>query len=518
MAAMSDGAVPASAEPPPRPAGSGSGSGAGNLAARLEHHSDHPALHLDEGPLTHRELAERVARCRGGLVAAGVKPGRRVAIVAGNEVGFVAGHLAALGLGAVSVPLNPQCPPSELARELAAAAIDVVVSTDRADATVDQAMQQLSVEWPDTTTPVRVAVGDLERADPVPITDVDDHHPATLLFTSGTSGLPRPAILTHRNLTAALESILTLPTGLTDHAQTFLGVVPLFHVLGLNTVLHLSLALEGSIVLGEFAGGPATVDSIERHQVTVALGPPNLWQVLSGTAGVNPAQFASVELAVSGAAPLPAPVGLDVAARLGLHLDEGYGLTESAAIAATTATIDAPPGSIGRLVPGVEARIVDAHGADCLVGDPGELWLRGDMIFPGYWTPDGPDRAPLSDDGWLVTGDLAAVDDDGLLAIVGRSKDLIIVSGFNVHPGEVEVALGRHPSVADVGVVGEPSPTTGEAIVAFVVPAAGQSVDDEELRAFCRTELARFKVPSRIVVASDLPIGPTGKLQRRQLR
>lgn len=486
-----------------------------NLAARLEHRSGRPALLLDERTVTHAELAERVARWRGGLVASGIGAGDRVAIVAGNGEPVVAAHLAVLGVGAVSVPLNPQCPPPELARELEAARVAAVLADESGRGAVDLAIDHLA---PAGIDPLRLDPARLEGAEPAPLAEVGPDDPAVLLFTSGTAGLPRPAMLTHHNLTSALQSMLSLPTGLLASPQTFLGVVPMYHVLGLNVVLHLALLLEASIVLADYRGGPATIEAIERHGVTVALGPPNLWHALARVDDVDPDRLGSVQLALSGSDSLPGAVKVLVSDRLGLRLDEGYGLTESAAVVASTVSTQAPPGSVGRLVPGVEGRIVDEAGADCLTGDPGELLVRGPMVFPGYWTPDGIDRAPLTEDGWLHTGDLAVVDEDGHLAIVGRNKDLIIVSGFNVYPGEVEAVLAEHPDVADAGVVGEPSVVTGEAIVAFVVPRPGRDLDDDELRSHCRAELARYKVPSRFVTADELPIGPTGKLQRSRLR
>lgn len=491
--------------------------GENNLAARLEHDRPSPALLLEDRVVSHQELAHKVARWRGGLAGIGVDAGDRVAIVAPSGEAMVAAHLAVLGRGAVSVPLNPDCPPGELARELVAAGIGLAFS-DGEGATALEAALAVIGGTPGSEVR-RIGPADLDGAEPAPLVDVEPGQTAVLLFTSGTAGPPQPAVLTHGNLTAALQSILSMPTGLLERPQTFLGVVPLFHVLGLNVVLHLALALGGSIVLAPFPGAEATIELIERHEVTVALGPPNLWAALAAVPDVDPERLASVRLALSGAAPLPGPVKMAVTSRLGLRLDEGYGLTESGAVVSSTVATEAPPGSIGRLAPGVEARIVDDDGADCLVGDPGELWVRGQMVFPGYWSGTGdPDRGPLTDDGWLKTGDLAAVDEQGHLSIVGRIKDLIIVSGFNVYPGEVEAVLVQHPDVADAGVVGEPSPATGEAVVAFVVPRGGRTIDEDGLIEHCRSELARYKVPSRVVVAPDLPIGPTGKLQRVRLR
>ncbi|MEM7275065.1 MAG: AMP-binding protein [Actinomycetota bacterium] len=485
-----------------------------NLASLLHRDVDGPALVVDGVTVDHRALAATAARWRGGLVAAGIGPGDRVAIVAGSGVEFVAAHLAVVGLGAISVPLNPLAPAAELAREL--------LMVEPAAAVADQRFAPaLAAGIEQTLTLAIPALGpaDLDGADPVPIAEVTPDQPAVLLFTSGTAGRPKPAILTHGNLLAGLQAVLSLPVDLVTEPHVYLGVIPLFHVFGLNTVLHLALLTGGTVVLGDYRDASSTIDLIHEHRVTIVPGPPTLWQALTRAPDVEPGRFDSVRIALSGAAKLAPQLRIDVKDRLGLELADGYGLTESAAVVAGSIGTDAPLGSVGRLMPGVEARIVDEDGADCLVGDPGELWVRGPMVFPGYWgVPEDEASGPLTDDGWLRTGDVAVVDEQGYLAIVDRRKDLIIVSGFNVFPAEVEGVIAAHPDVAEVGVVGEPSPTTGEAVVAFVVPEDGVDPDPEDLRRYCVEQLARYKVPSRFVIQSNLPIGPTGKLQRTRLR
>ncbi len=477
----------------------------------MDRQSDDPALIVADRPISYRRLSERVGRWRVGLTGAGVGPGDRVAIVAAEDA-FVVAHLAVLGIGAISVPLNPRSPPAELARELdAVEAIAAIVDTDRrtmvAAAPTDRTLLLL--------TDVELDAAGIDADEPRPIVEVERSTPAVLLFTSGTGGPPRPAILTHGNLTASLEAVLSLPIPLVGHRHVFLAVIPLFHVFGLSTVLHLALVIGGAVVLGDLGRPAAAVDAIERHRVTVVAGPPTLWRALSQVPDVGPEHFSTVALAVSGAARLPAGVALDVRDRLGIELSDGYGLTESSAVVASSIATDAPLGSVGRLLPGVEARIVDEEDRDCLIGDPGELLVRGPMVFPGYWGSDHTDQ--LSADGWLRTGDIAVVDEQGHLAIVDRRKDLIIVSGFNVFPAEVEAVLTAHPDVAEAGIVGEPVEATGEAVVAFVVPEPGSSIDEAELRRHCDAELARYKVPARFVLVTELPVGPSGKLQRGRL-
>ncbi len=482
-----------------------------NLAAYLERPSDAPAVAVGATTVSHAELAERVARWRGGLVTAGIRAGDRVAIVAGNGVEFVLAHLATMGIGAVSVPLNPQAPAAELARELAV--IDPFAAI--ADAGSAELLADGVTLTPETAVQM-LSPHDLEIGLPHPLVDVGSDEPAILLFTSGTAGPPKPAVLTHGNLTAGLQAVLSLPLDLVGADHVFVGVIPLFHVFGLNTVLHLSLMTGGLLVLDDFAGPVETAELIAAHQATVVAGPPTLWRALTRHPDVDPGALGSVTLAVSGAAKLSPQLKTETESRFGITLHEGYGLTESSAVVASTLATDAPLGSVGKLLPGVAARIVNPQQEDCLIGDPGELWVRGPMVFPGYWG-EQPSGGPLTDDGWLKTGDIALVDDDGYLAIVDRQKDLIIVSGFNVFPAEVEAVLAAHPDVADVGVVGEPSERTGEAVVAFVVPEDGVTVTESELRQHCEAELARYKVPHRFVIAPDLPVGPTGKLQRTRL-
>jgi len=197
---------------------------------------------------------------------------------------------------------------------------------------------------------------------------------------------------------------------------------------------------------------------------------------------------------------------------------EGYGLTEASPVVTTGLGIDAPDGSIGVPLPGVSVRLVDNAGEDALVGDPGEIWVRGPNVFPGYWQDEEATRSVLTEDGWLRTGDVAVVDDDGRLFLVDRVKDVIVVSGFNVYPAEVEEVLAEHPAVAAAAVVGVPHPHTGEAVRALVVPADGASVDVDDLLDHAAHHLARYKCPSTVEVVDELPTTLTGKVVRRTLR
>ncbi|MDH3300507.1 MAG: AMP-binding protein [Acidimicrobiia bacterium] len=502
------------------PGGSADGSGAGtverNLAYYLERHpAEAPALITADGVVTHGDLRSAISRWRSALVEAGVGPGDRVAVLTGNNPDFVFVHIAAMGLGAISVPLNCDSPSAELLPQLES---------------VDPAVVHVGPEGERVWAGIAAPFADRRLAPPAAnegdgngsfgpdpgVVAVSGSDPALLIFTSGTAGPSKAAILTHDNLVSSLQSVLSLPLDLVSVPESFLAVIPLFHVFGVHMVVHLALITGGSVILDEYGNAQHMLELIRTHRPTVVAGPPALWQRMAAQGG-QATDFGSVKLAVSGAAALLPKLAVQVDDQLGLVLHDGYGLTESSAVAASTLGVDDPPlGSVGLLMPGVEARIVDTDGSECLTGDPGELWLRGPMISPGYWGEPGR-HASRVEDGWLLTGDVAVVDENGYLAIVGRRKDLIIVSGFNVYPAEVEAALLTHPGVAQVGVVGEPLDATGEAVVAFVVPEPGVTLDDSELWSHCGERLARYKVPHRFVIAEQLPLGPTGKLRRNQL-
>ncbi|MEL7210727.1 MAG: AMP-binding protein, partial [Actinomycetota bacterium] len=279
-----------------------------------------------------------------------------------------------------------------------------------------------------------VALDALLEADPVERVERDEDDLAVLIFTSGTAGLPRAAMLSHGNLLANIEQGQRDPARRRTTDDVVLGVLPLFHIFGLNVVLGATLAVGARIVLIERFDPESCLETVANKAITDITGPPTLWAALAAHPGASPWAMESVNRATSGASRLTEEVAHAVRERLGLDLKEGYGLTETAPVVATSLGTDAPVGSIGRPISGVEVRLVDEEGDDVYVGDPGELWVRGPNVFQGYWNdPDATHRA-LTDDGWLRTGDIAVVDDDGFLYLVDRAKDLIIVSGFNVHP------------------------------------------------------------------------------------
>lgn len=472
---------------------------------------------------TYGELRDQVAELRGGLLEVGVAPGDRVALVSANNWFFAASYLAILGVGAVAVPLNPSSPSSEIGNELAVvgARIAIVgpsgrqamVGIDHRTTSVEHVIVPEGVELPGATPLDRLLTGG------APVVPRDDDDLAVLIFTAGTSGSPRAARLTHGNLLANLEQMQRHPGSALQPADVSLGVLPMFHIFGLNVLLGLSLYAGASVVLIERFDPSSALDSIRDHGITIIAGAPPMFSAWAAMPDGGTDSMASVRLAVSGAAPLSPDTAATFEARYGRPVFQGYGLTE-ASPTVTSSVIGGVPkaASIGLPLPGVEVRLVDEEGEDALVGDAGEIWVRGPNVFPGYWEAPEATARVLTDDGWLRTGDIAVVDDDGYLYIVDRAKDLIIVSGFNVYPAEVEEAIAEHPGVEAVAVVGVAHPHTGEAVKAFVVQAAGHHLEEDQVIEYCATRLARYKSPTKVTFVPELPRGLGGKLLRRELQ
>ena len=492
-----------------------------NLAHIIDDHdSDSTALIWQGRTTTYGDLRDQVDCFRGALASLGVESGDRVALLLGNSPHFVIGYLATVGLGAVVVPLNPTSPGPELESELAvvgakAVIVDKVSSVNWSH--VDPALVPTveTVIHTDGAGEHTLGFDDLMAScEPFAAVEVDTSHLAALMFTSGTAGAPRAAMLTHGNLMANLDQSLSAD-GHIDRDDVIYGVLPLFHIFGLNVVVGLGLRVGATLLLVQRFDPSTAVQSIQDRKVTVIPGAPALWAAFAHFDDLAPDAFASVRLALSGASRLSITVAEAMRDRFGVEIREGYGLTEASPIVTTSTGSPVRFGSVGRALAGLEIRLVNSDG-DALVGDVGEIWVKGPNIFVGYY--DDPDAtAAVLTDGWLHTGDMATTDDDGYLYLVDRSKDLIIVSGFNVYPAEVEEMLVRHPDVVEAAVVGVPHPHTGEAVKAYVVTRPGADVDEDALIEHSLDHLARYKCPTKIIFVDALPRNASGKLVRRSL-
>jgi long-chain acyl-CoA synthetase len=501
--------------------GLGQGAGGVNVARIVDgHDGDVVALISRNQSITYDDLRGRVDRLRGGLAGLGIGHGDRVAILCGNGHPFVLTYLAVVGLGAVGAPLNPSSPAPELQRQLRVVA-PVAVVVDRSAAGAWSAIDRAAVPSVRSVISVDgdacdVPIEDLLAAAPLPAVDVAPDHLAVLMFTSGTAGAPRAAMLTHGNLLANIVQSRSVPRRVAP-ADVVYGVIPSYHIFGLNVVVGVSLAAGATVVMVQRFDPATALESIRSRGVTVIPGAPALWVAFAHFDEAPSDAFAGVRLALSGAAKLPVSVAERFEERFGLRIAEGYGLTEASPVVTSSAGMTPVFGSIGRVLDGIDVRIVDDAGGDALVGDAGELWVRGPNVFAGYLDDPEATARVLTADGWLRTGDLGLCDEEGRLYLVDRSKDLIIVSGFNVFPAEVEEVLLEHPAVADAGVLGVPHPHTGEAVKAFVVVADGASIDEDALVRHCHERLARYKCPRKILFVDELPRSATGKLVRRDL-
>ena len=438
-----------------------------------------------------------VTRAALALRAAGAAAGDRVALELGTGVPFALLYLGALRAGLVAVPVNPAYTQPEIEHILrdSGAVLHVTAAT----------VESLLAAAPEGRDPLADRVGD----------DV-----AVLLYTSGTSGRPKGAMLSARALLANLDQLAAIEPPVLRAEDVLFMPLPLCHVFGLNAGLGMGLRVGATVVLADRFDPAATLVTMAAEHVTAVLGVPGQYAQWLRQPGVADG-FASVRFAMSGSATLPAAV-VDGYAELGVVLHDGYGLTEAAPVVTINATRTGDgatgrkptPGSIGLPLPGVETELRDADGEATGPDDPGRLFVRGANLFSGYW-PDGADGPDA--DGWFGTGDIAMTDDNGELHLVGRSAELVIVNGFNVYPAEVEAVFAAQPGVGEVAVVGVPDETTGEAVRAYLVPAANATLDPDALRTAAGRSLARFKLPRDIEIVPELPRTVTGKIMKWQL-
>ncbi|MFT4299248.1 MAG: AMP-binding protein [Aeromicrobium sp.] len=468
--------------------------------------------------------ADTVAR---GLSARGLRAGQRVALVMANRIDLVIAYFAVLRGGMVAVPVNPRSTSREIERMLAdsgarlvladGTAVDAVRAAARTERrfTVVVDGPQPQGEEIDFASFLQAAV----EADPA--APVDPESLAVLLYTSGTSGRPRGVMLSHRALLANIEQVARV--GVVTPGDVCLGLLPMFHIYGLNCVLGQAVRQGVPLVLIDGFDPSGLLDVIVAEGVTNLPVAPPVVAAWSGLTGLRE-KLAGVRVVVSGASALDPDLARDFRESSGHVIEQGYGLTEAAPVIAVTLGAGRGPDggpkphSVGRVLPGIEVRLAEAAGGrEAAPGDPAQIWVRGDNLLTGYW-PDGGDGPDA--EGWYPTGDIGLIDDDGDLTLVDRLRELVIVSGFNVYPSEVEDAIADAPGVDQVAVVGLPDEETGERVVAFVVPLGGS--DDAEVRAaveaVCRTKLARFKQPRTVEIVSGLPYSATGKVAKGRLR
>jgi len=480
--------------------------------------------------ITWRQLDDAVDRVARALSGRDLVAGQRVAIVMANRIDLPIAYFGVLRGGMIAVPINPRSTSDEVGRMLTDAGVRVVLcdaaGVDQVRTSVE-AMERRPVVVVDGVEPtddeVLFDAFLAEATGTPPAAPQDPEATAVILYTSGTSGRPRGATLTHRALLANIEQVASLENLPVGPDDVVLGLLPLFHVYGLNAVLGQAVRQRASIVMVDGFDPAALLDLIVAEGVTnVPLAPP----VVAAWAGRTDLRdkLAGVRTVLSGAANLDPDLAEAFHESSGHWIEQGYGLTEASPVIAVTlasdrdpSTTPPKPGSVGAVLPGVQIRIVETDGTPAEPGDPAQVWVKGENLFSGYW-PDGEDGP--DEDGWYPTGDIGLLDEDGDLTIVDRLKELVIVSGFNVYPTEVEDVIAEVPGVVQVAVVGQPDPETGESVLAFVETESGsdEQVVREAIDAHCRTRLARFKQPARVVIVGGLPRSATGKVEKGRLR
>ncbi|NHC45154.1 long-chain-fatty-acid--CoA ligase [Motilibacter aurantiacus] len=541
--------VPADVEVPEQP-----------LSALLDRavtgHAASTALDFMGATTTYAQLGRQVAQAAEALRRLGVRPGDRVALALPNCPQHVVAFYAVLRLGAVVVEHNPLYTADELATQLADSGATVAVVWEKTAPVVEQvrsrtsvgqlvtvdlsaalpAAKRLALRLPlararRTRAQLRgpVPAGSLSwerlvaQAPPLdPATALPSAgDPALLQYTGGTTGIPKGAVLTHRNLAANAEQSAAWVPGLKVGEETFVGVLPIFHAYGLTLCLTAAVRLAACVVLLPRFDVDSFLAAAKRRPPTFLPGVPGIYDRLADAVEERGADLSSIRYAISGAMSLP-PATVERWEKLtGGMLVEGYGMTETSPITIGNPISDRRrPGTVGLPFPSTRVRVVDPEDptVERPVGEAGELLVQGPQVFAGYWQRPEETAATLLPGGWIRTGDIAVMDEDGFVSIVDRIKELIITGGFNVYPSEVEDVLRLHASVHDAAVVGLPDAGGGELVAAAVQPAEGGEIDAEALRAWCRERLAGYKTPRRLVVMADLPRSQVGKVLRRQVR
>jgi long-chain acyl-CoA synthetase len=475
-------------------------------------HGDRPALRMDDAVLTYDGFREAAAGVAAGLRARGVQPGDRVGMVLPNVLSFPVVFYGALIAGAAVVPMNPLLKAREVEYYLRDSGARLVVALD---AVADAATEAAAAVGVDAVTVGPVDPGaTLDGSGSGDLEPREDQDAAVILYTSGTTGPPKGAELTHANLRGnARTTQETLLEG--TPVDVIMGCLPLFHVFGLTCALNAGVLAGSCLTLLPRFDGAKALEIIERDRVTVFEGVPTMFTAMLHSPDRDRHDVSSLRLCVSGGSAMPVEVMRGFEEAFGCIVLEGYGLSETSPVASFNHPhAERKPGTIGTPIRGVEMRLVDDEGRDVATGDVGEIAIRGENVMKGYWNrPE--ETAKAIPDGWFRTGDLARQDEDGYFAIVDRKKEMIIRGGYNVYPREIEEALYEHPAVAEAACVGTPHPDLGEEVVAAVALKPGTQADPAELQAWVKERVAAYTYPRHVWLVEALPKGPTGKILRR---
>ncbi len=496
--------------------------------------------------ISYGKLGRLVDRFAAALAAIGVKQGDRVALVLPNLPVYPIAHFAVMKLGGILVPTNPLYVERELEYQLNNSGAETVVALDALHRRISAVVPSTSIkrviysgvqEFLPCYLNLAYRIKNRHKEKIEPRSDiyfysrlVKERFPevqahraqgdetAIFLYTGGTTGVSKGAILTHQNLVANVLQTRAWLREFRDRSETILAVLPFFHSYGMTTSLHLAIQSQATLVLLPRFELSEAVKRIKKHRPTIFCGVPSMYGAINRFPGLEPEDVNSIRLCVSGGAALPAEVQSRFEALTGGRLVEGYGLSETSPVAIVNPVFGhRKSGTIGIPISDTLARVVDNENRSVLsAGEVGELAIKGPQVMKGYWNMPGETREVL-EDGWLYTGDLASQDEEGFISIVDRKKDIIISAGMNVYPREIEEVLLTHPSVVEVAVVGVPSRVREEVVKAYLVAEQGSSLTKTDIVDFCVGQLSKYKIPKQIEFRAELPKSAVGKILKRVL-
>lgn len=497
-----------------------------NLANTLFHRADlnpeSTALIFEEQRLTYAEFSDRVRRQATLLRENGVCVGDRVAFLGLNQPAFLESLFATNAIGAIFVPLNFRLTAEELSFIINDAGVHTLICDDALQGVIEAVREQLCCRHyfsaESTFSDWKPLLQLRAAAEPLAsVLSVGVHHVSVIMYTSGTTGLPKGAMLTHGNL--MWNNINTSFAFGSSRDDVILTVAPLFHIGGLNVMTLHSFVLGSTLVLMRKFEPDAVLKAFDKYKITHMFGAPAMFLFMSQHESFGDTDFSQVKTFVCGAAPPPESL-LALYSGLGVDFCQGYGLTETAPFASLLAPEWAISkiGSVGQAPLYTNLKIVDTNNQTVSAGERGEICISGPNVMKGYWNRPGATAAAIDSAGWFHSGDIGYFDEDGFLFICDRLKDMVISGGENVYPAEVESVLYKHESIAEVAVIGLPDGKWGEAVTAVAVLHDGKELSIEELREFAGTQLARYKLPLHLHLIDALPRNPAGKVLKFVLK
>ncbi|GGE72728.1 fatty acid--CoA ligase family protein [Priestia taiwanensis] len=498
------------------------------FSAVAKQYPDRPAYIFMDQETTYSQLEENINRFADSLVKLGIKKGDHIALILGNTPHFVIGMHGALRIGATVIPVNPLYTSDEIRYILENGDVKAIITLDIFQPQMQQLIQLLPLiehvilcETQPQQSPIQhekmksfmqlIMTGENIVHD----VELDEEDVAVILYTSGTTGKPKGAMLTHKNIFSNARDVGTYLQYSQD--DKVIAALPMFHVFCLTVSLNAPILCGATvIIMPKFS--PAEVFRVtNKYKATVFAGVPTMYNFLFQYSGGQVEHLQSLHLCISGGASMPVALLHSFEKKFGVAVSEGFGLSEASPVTCFN-PLDRPrkPGSIGTSVLNVENKVVDELGEEVPVGEVGELIVRGPNVMKGYYKmPEDTNQALR--DGWLYTGDLAKQDEEGYFYIVDRKKDMVLVGGYNVYPREVEEVLYNHEEIVEAAVIGQPDENYGEIVKCFIV-VKDKSLNEADIIAYCKQHLAVYKVPSKIEFLEELPKNTTGKILRRALR